>query len=73
MTHAKGSAHPAGQEGSEGLSSDPSLENVAFPEFSQEVKKVWNHNASYWDGYMGEGNDFVEGSLLARYSGVARC
>ncbi len=32
----------------------------SFPEYSQEVRQVWNHNSAYWDSYMGEGNDFVE-------------
>lgn len=25
----------------------------------EEVRRVWNHNAAYWDARMGEGNDFV--------------
>lgn len=25
-----------------------------------ETRQAWNRNAAYWDGRMGEGNDFVE-------------
>ena len=27
---------------------------------NKETRRVWNHNAAYWDQRMGEGNDFVE-------------
>ena len=61
MTHAgERSEQTSPSEGTQRLALDPSDEAIAFPEFSQEVKQVWNHNSSYWDGYMGEGNDFVE-------------
>ncbi len=61
MTHAgERSRKPAPSDSSKCLAAVPSGEEIAFPEFSQEVKQVWNHNSSYWDGYMGEGNDFVE-------------
>ena len=33
---------------------------AAFPQYRQEVERVWNHNSAYWDEYMGEGNDFVD-------------
>jgi 2-polyprenyl-3-methyl-5-hydroxy-6-metoxy-1,4-benzoquinol methylase len=26
----------------------------------EETRQAWNRNAAYWDGRMGEGNDFVE-------------
>ena len=32
---------------------------AAFPQYRQEVVRVWNHNSAHWDDYMGEGNDFV--------------
>lgn len=38
----------------------PEQDEAAFPNFRQEVERVWNHNSSYWDDYMGEGNDFVD-------------
>ncbi len=34
--------------------------DTAFPEYRQEVERIWNHNSAHWDDYMGEGNDFVE-------------
>lgn len=27
---------------------------------NEETQQAWEENAEYWDGYMGEGNDFVE-------------
>jgi 2-polyprenyl-3-methyl-5-hydroxy-6-metoxy-1,4-benzoquinol methylase len=27
---------------------------------NEETRRVWNENAAFWDGRMGEGNDFVE-------------
>lgn len=27
---------------------------------NEETRRAWNANAAYWDGRMGEGNDFVE-------------
>ena len=27
---------------------------------NEETREVWNQNAAFWDGRMGEGNDFVE-------------
>ena len=44
----------------EGLAEPPKQSPSSFPEYSQEVRRVWNHNSAYWDSYMGEGNDFVE-------------
>ena len=60
MTHLKNEAEETvlsavGESTAEALA--PSA--AAFPEYRQEVKRVWNHNSAYWDENMGEGNDFV--------------
>jgi 2-polyprenyl-3-methyl-5-hydroxy-6-metoxy-1,4-benzoquinol methylase len=31
-----------------------------LPSANEETRRAWNENAAFWDGRMGEGNDFVE-------------
>ncbi|MDE0079953.1 MAG: class I SAM-dependent methyltransferase [Caldilineaceae bacterium] len=43
----------------EKLVEPPTHPEASFPEYGQEVKRVWNYNSAFWDNRMGEGNDFV--------------
>jgi 2-polyprenyl-3-methyl-5-hydroxy-6-metoxy-1,4-benzoquinol methylase len=43
-------AGAAGVEEGEGMTD--------FPALSGETQRIWNHNARWWDGRMGEGNDW---------------
>ena len=60
MTQMEGQAEDfAHSAGSDSLTEAPAHSDTAFPEYRQEVERIWNHNSAYWDDYMGEGNDFV--------------
>src|SRR5437899_6093187 len=34
------------------------MENADFPELAEESRNIWDQNARWWDGKMGEGNDW---------------
>jgi SAM-dependent methyltransferase len=34
------------------------MENVDFPDLTRESRDIWDQNARWWDGRMGEGNDW---------------
>src|SRR6476469_7719676 len=34
------------------------MDNVDFPDLAGESRDIWEHNASWWDARMGEGNDW---------------
>lgn len=36
------------------------MKNMDIQSLNEETHQAWEENADYWDGYMGEGNDFVE-------------
>ena len=60
MTQMSGEAeNNTPSAGRENLVGPPAQSATSFPEYRQEVKRVWNHNSAYWDSYMGEGNEFV--------------
>lgn len=60
MTQSKGKAEEFTLSASDESNVEAPVDSkLAFPEYRQEVKQVWNHNSAYWDDYMGEGNDFV--------------
>ena len=60
MTHMKSETEDSVLSAvGESTAGTPAPSVTAFPEYRQEVKRVWNHNSAYWDEYMGEGNDFV--------------
>ena len=60
MTQVSGPAKDLSRSTGYENEAEPSvLPDTAFPEYEQEVKRIWNHNSAYWDSYMGEGNDFV--------------
>src|SRR5215467_1303850 len=34
------------------------MDNADFPDLAVESRVIWDRNASWWDAYMGEGNDW---------------